>query len=250
MGLKILVSNDDGIHSEGLLALGRALENIAEVWVVAPDRERSAVSHALSMGRPLCRKKLKDLGPRFFSVNGTPTDCILLGVSKILPERPHLIVSGINKGENLGDDITYSGTVSAAIEGTILGIPSFAISLVARENFDFTHAACFAVRLARNIFRHGLPRNTFLNVNVPGQRKQPRSYKITRMGKRIYGESVREKLDRWGRKYYTIGGDDPGYAETQDSDFKAIANNFISITPLHLDWTNYASIATLAKRRI
>lgn len=248
--MKILVSNDDGIHSEGLLALGRALEDIAEVWVVAPDRERSAVSHALSMGRPLCRKKLKDLGPRFFAVNGTPTDCILLGVSKILPERPHLIVSGINKGENLGDDITYSGTVSAAIEGTILGIPSFAISLVARDNFDFTHAACFAVRLARNILRHGLPRNTFLNVNVPCQRKQPRSYKITRMGKRIYGESVREKLDRWGRKYYMIGGDDPGYAETQDSDFKAIANNFISITPLHLDWTNYASIATLSQRKI
>jgi 5'-nucleotidase len=248
--LKILVSNDDGILSEGLLALARALEDIAEVWVVAPDRERSAVSHALSMGRPLCRKKLKDLGPRFFAINGTPTDCILLGVSKILPERPHLIVSGINKGENLGDDITYSGTVSAAIEGTILGIPSFAISLVARDNFDFTHAACFAVRLARNIFQHGLPRNTFLNVNVPCQRKQPRSYKITRMGKRIYGESVREKLDRWGKKYYMIGGDDPGYAETKDSDFKAIANNFISITPLHLDWTNYASIATLSQRKI
>lgn len=248
--MKILVSNDDGIHSEGLLALARALENITEVWVVAPDRERSAVSHSLSMGRSLRFKKLKDLGPRFFSVNGTPTDCILLGVSKILPERPHLIVSGINKGENLGEDITYSGTVSAAIEGTILGIPSFAISLVARDNFDFTPAARFAVRLARNIFRQGLPRNTFLNVNVPYKEKQPRSYKITRMGKRIYGESVQEKVDRSGRKYYTIGGNDPGYADTLDSDFKAIANNYISITPLHLDWTNYASIETLSKRKI
>jgi 5'-nucleotidase len=248
--LKILVSNDDGIHSEGLRTLRRALEDIAEVWVVAPDREQSAVSHALSMGRPLRRKNLKDLGPRVFAVNGTPADCILLGVSKILPERPHLIVSGINKGENLGDDITYSGTVSAAIEGTILGIPSFAISLVARENFDFTFAACFAVRLARNILRHGLPRNTFLNVNVPNRREQPGTYKITRMGKRIYGESVREKFDRWGRKYYMIGGNDLGYADTQDSDFEAIANHFISITPLHLDWTNYASIATFSKRKI
>jgi 5'-nucleotidase len=248
--LKILVSNDDGIHSEGLQTLHRALEDIAEVWVVAPDREQSAVSHALSMGRPLRRKNLKDLGPRVFAVNGTPADCILLGVSKILPERPHLIVSGINKGENLGDDITYSGTVSAAIEGTILGIPSFAISLVARENFDFTFAACFAVRLARNILRHGLPRNTFLNVNVPNRREQPGTYKITRMGKRIYGESVREKFDRRGRKYYMIGGNDLGYADTQDSDFEAIANHFISITPLHLDWTNYASIATFSKRKI
>ena len=141
--MKILVSNDDGIHSEGLLALARALEEIAEVWVVAPDREQSAVGHSLSMGRPLRRKRIKALGPRFFAVNGTPTDCILLGVSKILPERPRLIVSGINKGENLGEDITYSGTVSAAIEGTILGIPSFAISLVARRNFHFTHAAFF-----------------------------------------------------------------------------------------------------------
>jgi 5'-nucleotidase len=248
--LKILVSNDDGIHSEGLQTLRRVLEDIAEVWVVAPDREQSAVSHALSMGRRLRRKNLKDLGPRVFAVNGTPADCILLGVSKILPGRPHLIVSGINKGENLGEDITYSGTVSAAIEGTILGIPSFAISLVARDNFDFTYAACFALRLARNILRHGLPRNTFLNVNVPNRREQPCTYKITRMGKRIYGESVREKFDRWGKKYYMIGGNDLGYADTQDSDFKAIANHFISITPLHLDWTNYASIATFSKRKI
>ena len=247
---RILVCNDDGIHSEGLLALAKALEVMAEVWVVAPDRERSAVSHSLSMGRPLHRKKLKHLGPRFFAVNGTPTDCILLGATKILPEKPRLIVSGINKGENLGDDITYSGTVSAAIEGTILGIPSFAISLVARRNFDFTQAALFAVRLARNILRLGLPRNTFLNINVPCKGKQPCSYKITRMGKRIYGDSVQEKKDRWGKRLYMIGGNDPGYAETPDSDFNAIANNFISITPLHLDWTNYASLETLSKRKI
>lgn len=248
--MRILVTNDDGIHSDGLLALARALEEVAEVWVVAPDRERSAVSHALSMGRPLRSKRVKSLGPRFFAVNGTPTDCVLLGVGKIMPERPQLIVSGINKGENLGDDITYSGTVSAAIEGTILSIPSFAISLVARNNFDFSHAASFAARLSRNILRHGLPRNTFLNVNVPGGGKKPRSYKITRMGKRIYGESVQERVDRSGRKYYTIGGNDPGYADTDDSDFKAIGKNYISITPLHLDWTNYASLESLSKRRI
>ncbi len=247
---RILVSNDDGIHSEGLEALARALETVAEVWVVAPDRERSAVSHSLSMYRPLRVKPVKELGPRVFAVNGTPTDCVLLGVNKVLAGRPELVVSGINKGENLGDDITYSGTVSAAIEATILGIPSFAISLVARENFDFTHAGRFAVRLARNILRQGLPRNTFLSVNVPCRVQPPRPYKITRLGKRVYGDSVQEKRDARGRKFYVIGGNPPGYAETEDSDFKAIAQNHISITPLHLDWTNYASFETLAKRRI
>jgi 5'-nucleotidase len=247
--LRILVTNDDGIESEGLLALARALEKVAEVWVVAPDREQSAVSHALTMGRPLRKKRVRLLGPRYFSVNGTPTDCVLLGVNKVLPERPDLIASGINKGENLGDDITYSGTVSAAIEGTILGIPSFAISLVSRDHFHFAHAAAFAARLSGNLLHHGLPKNTFLNVNVPGNKK-PRGYKITRMGKRIYGDSVQERADRWGKKYYTIGGNVPGYADTENSDFKAIARNFISITPLHLDWTNYASLEALLKRKI
>ena len=247
--MKILVTNDDGIQSEGLLKLARALEGIAEVWVVAPDREQSAVSHALTMGRALRKKRIKDLGPRHFAVNGTPTDCVLLAAHKILSAKPDLLVSGINRGENLGEDISYSGTVSAAIEGTILGIPSFAISLVARRNFDFTHASSFAARLARNLLRHGLPKNTFLNVNVP-RGKGPKSYRITRMGKRVYGDSVQEKVDAWGKKYYIIGGNDPGYADTEDSDFKAIAGNSISITPLHLDWTNYASFETLLKRRL
>jgi 5'-nucleotidase len=246
--LKILLTNDDGIHSQGLLKMARALEEVAEVWVCAPDREQSAISHALTMVRPLRAKKIKSLGPRYFAVNGTPTDCVLLGVNKIMPERPGLVVSGINKGENLGDDITYSGTVSAAIEATILGIPSFAISLCVRKNFDFSHAAAFAVRLSRHILAQRLPRNTFLNVNVPCGK--PRSYRITRMGKRVYGDSVQEKKDRWGRKYFRIGGNDPGYIETKDSDFEAIARNFISITPLHLDWTNYASLDSLSKRKI
>ncbi len=248
--MKILVSNDDGIQSPGLLALANALDRITEVWVVAPDREQSACSHSLSMNRPLRWKKMKEYGDRFYAVNGTPTDCVLLGTSKIMPQRPHLIVSGINIGENLGEDITYSGTVSAAIEGAILGIPSFAISLMARSNCDFTQAAAFAVRLARNILRQGLPRNTFLNVNIPAQGSKPRTYKITRMGKRIYGESVQEKTGSQGRKYYMIGGKEPGYADSEDSDFSAVAKNYISITPLHLDWTNYASIEPLSKRRI
>ena len=248
--MRILVTNDDGIQSEGLLTLARALEAVAEVWVVAPDREQSAISHALSMGRPLRSQKEKSLGPRYFAVNGTPTDCVILGANRIMPQRPNLVVSGINKGENLGDDITYSGTVSAAIEATILGIPSFAISLTARKNFDFRQAASFAVRLSRHLLRKGLPRNTFLNVNVPCKDGKPCSYKFTRMGKRVYGESVQEKRDRHGKKYYLIGGNEPGYLQTENSDFEAIARNSISITPLHLDWTNYASLDSLAKRKI
>ncbi len=245
---KILVSNDDGIRSEGILALARALEEVGEVWVVAPDREQSAVSHSLSMGRKLRARRVKDLGPRFFAVNGTPTDCVLLGVKKILPERPRLIASGINKGENLGEDITYSGTVSAAVEGTILGIPSFAISLVARKDFHFSPAARFAVRVGKSLLRQGLPPDTFLNVNVPN-RHSGRSYKISRMGKRIYGEPVQERVDGRGRKVYVIGGNDPGYKDTEDSDFRAIAGGFVSITPLHLDWTNYASFGILLKKK-
>ena len=248
--MKILVTNDDGIESEGLLSLARALEEVAEVWVVAPDREQSAVSHALSMGRRLRSKKVASLGSRYFAVNGTPTDCVLLGANRILPGRPDLIASGINKGENLGDDITYSGTVSAAIEATILGIPSFSISLTARRNFDFTQAAAFALRLSRHILEVGLPRHTFLNVNVPCQNRKSCPYKITRMGKRVYGDSVQERRDRQGKKYYVIGGNDPGYLASEDSDFEAIAGNFISITPLHLDWTNYAALDSLSKRKI
>lgn len=247
---KILVTNDDGIHSQGLLALARALEKVAEVWVIAPDREQSACSHSLSMNRPLRQKRIEKLGPRFLAINGTPTDCVLLGVSKIMPEKPSIIASGINIGENLGEDITYSGTVSAAIEGTILGIPSFAISLVSRRPINFTWAAAFAARLAKNILANGLPRNTFLNVNVPAQKKKPKAYKITRLGKRVYGDSVQEKKDAAGRKYYIIGGNAPGFLKTKDSDFSAISQNYISITPLHLDWTNYAAFRNLYKRKI
>lgn len=247
---RVLVSNDDGIESPGIRALANALEEIAEVWVVAPDREQSAVSHALTMNRPLRVKKMVALGLRWYAVNGTPTDCVLLGVKKILPDPPHLIISGINKGENLGDDITYSGTVSAAIEATILGIPAFAVSLVARKNFNFIHAASFAKSLAQNILEFGLPRHTFLNVNVPSGRIPPRSYRITRMGKRVYGDSVQERRDSRGRKIYIIGGNEPGYVESENSDFEAIAQNCISVTPLHLDWTNYAAFGSLLKRKI
>src|SRR4030042_6381203 len=161
---KILVTNDDGIHSKGILVLAKALREVGDVFVVAPDREESAIAHSITLHRPLRVEKIKK---NYYAVDGTPADCVHLGVNVLLPDRPELIVAGINKGGNLGDDVTYSGTVSAAFEGTLLGIPSFAISIDARSHFKFHTAARFAVRVARYIAKTGLPKNTFLNINVP-----------------------------------------------------------------------------------
>src|SRR5713226_720296 len=160
----ILVSNDDGIHSEGLRALGEAMAALDEVVVVAPDRERSAASHSLTLHRPL---RVEELRPGWYAVDGTPTDCVLLGVNAVIRERPRLVVSGINRGANLGDDLHYSGTVSAAMEAMLLGIPAIAVSLAARSDFRFDAAARFAQRLAARVLETGLPANTLLNVNVP-----------------------------------------------------------------------------------
>lgn len=237
----ILISNDDGIHSEGIKSLARALKRVGEIFVVAPDRERSAASHSLTLHRPL---RVEKHGSNVYAVDGTPTDCINIAVNGILKKKPDLVVSGINKGGNLGDDVTYSGTVSAAMEGTLLGIPSIAISLVSRDNFDFKIAAKFAARLARFILKKGLPKDTLLNINVPPG-VNVKGYKITKQGKRFYGDAVVEKVDPRGKKYYWIGGDVLKWEGGKDTDFEAIADNFISITPVHLDMTNYASFAEL-----
>lgn len=244
----ILISNDDGIHSEGIKALARALKRVGEVFIVAPDRERSAASHSLTLHKPL---RVEKIGPNAYAINGTPTDCINLAVNGILKKRPDLVVSGINKGGNLGDDVTYSGTVSAAMEGTLLGIPSFAISLVSisRENFDFKNAARFAARLARFILKNRLPKDTLLNINVPDV-DEIKGYRITKQGKRLYGDAIVEKVDPRGKKYYWIGGDILKWEGGEDTDFKAITSNFISITPVHLDMTNYASFKELHKWKI
>jgi 5'-nucleotidase len=245
----ILVTNDDGIHSKGIIVLAKALQEIGNIFVVAPDSEQSAVAHSLTLHRPLRVEKIKK---NFYAVDGTPADCIHLGVNTILPKRPRLIVSGINKGGNLADDIIYSGTVSAAFEGTLLGIPSFAISLVSRSHFKFDVAARFALRVARYIMRRGLPRNTFLNINVPNlDEKEIRSYKITQQGKLIHdGGGVIEKVDPRGRKYYWIGGGEMIFDKGRNTDVEAISKSHISITPLNLDLTNYSSIRELKKWRI
>jgi 5'-nucleotidase len=245
----ILVTNDDGIHSKGIIVLAKVLQEIGSIFVVAPDSEQSAVAHSLTLHRPLRVEKIKK---NFYAVDGTPADCIHLGVNTILPKRPRLVVSGINKGGNLGDDIIYSGTVSAAFEGTLLGIPSFAISLVSRSHFKFDVAAQFALRVARYIMRRGLPTNTFLNINVPNlDEKEIRSYKITQQGRLIHsGDGVVEKVDPRGRKYYWIGGGEMIFDKGRNTDVEAISKSHISITPLNLDLTNYSSIRELKKWRI
>ena len=240
----ILVSNDDGIHSPGIQILADVLRSIGDVYIIAPDRERSAASHALTLHKPL---RLEQLGDKIYSVNGTPTDCVNLAINGILSERPDIIVSGINKGGNLGDDVTYSGTVSAAFEGTLLGIPSFAISHVADGDYKFETSARIALYLALLIKERSLPPGVLLNVNVPNlDLKEIKGIRITRQGKRIYDENaIIEKVDPRGKKYYWIGGGRLSWEKTEDSDFSAIEEGMVSITPLRLDLTEYSALKTL-----
>jgi len=182
-------------------------------------------------------------GERRYSVDGTPTDCINLGILNLLSERPHLVVSGINRGLNLGDDITYSGTVAAAFEGTLLGIPSFAVSQQVGDELDFSHASEFAAGLARRILEHPLPPGILLNVNVP--KGKPTGVRSTRQGRRTYHQGVVERTDPAGRQYYWLGGIPPRWDEDPESDFAAIRDGDISLTPLHLDLTHQAMLKEL-----
>jgi 5'-nucleotidase len=239
----ILVTNDDGIHSEGLRALAEALAPVGEVTVVAPDRERSAAGHALTLHRPL---RASEMAPRWYRVDGTPTDCVTLAIMGMLKSRPRLVVAGINLGTNLGDDVTYSGTVSAAMEGTLLGIPAFAISQAGGASFDFTAAAAFARRLATLLLEQGLPPDTLLNVNVPAAPPERiLGVALTRQGRRAYRESIVEKLDPRGKTYYWIGGSEPEWERLGDSDYDAVMAGKISVTPLHLDLTHYEALRAL-----
>ena len=237
---RILVTNDDGIYSEGLRKLADALRTIGDVTVVAPDREQSAASHALTLNRPL---RLLELQKDEWIVDGTPTDCVNLAVLKLLKTtRPDIVVSGINFGPNLGDDVTYSGTISAAFEGALLNIPSIAFSALVGEQFSFDGPAKFAAELTRVVLAGDRRADIILNVNFP---IGSRGVRVTRLGKRIYGEGVIERLDPRGRKYYWIGGDPPTWHPGENTDFEAIQAGYISITPLHLDLTHHESIPRL-----
>lgn len=235
----ILVSNDDGIYAEGIQVLAETLKKIARVVVVAPDREKSAASHSLTLHRPL---RILNIKKNYYGVTGTPTDCINLGINMVCkPKRPDLIISGINHGGNLGDDVHYSGTVSAALEGAIMGIPSIAVSLVSR--FDrpiFKPAANFAAKLAKVVLKNKLPPGIVLNVNVPNvHQNRLKGYAYCKLGKRNYGDVIVEKLDPRKKKYYWIGGDEVGYENIPGSDCNAILERKISITPLKVDMTDY-----------
>ncbi|MEE8382461.1 MAG: 5'/3'-nucleotidase SurE [Thermodesulfobacteriota bacterium] len=241
----ILVTNDDGIFSEGIKTLAESLGNLGEVWIVAPDRERNAISHALTLHRPL---RVVNISLQQYAVNGTPADCINIGVNQLLREKPDLIVSGINKGANLADDVNYSGTVAAAVEGALMGIPSFAISLATVKDFKFKPAADYALRLARFITKNGLPARTLLNVNVPDtQGKEISLYKITTQGRNTHSNTIEEKVDPRGVKYYWIGRKDEGFQEDDNSDLKAIRQNLISITPIQVDLTHHDSVNKMFK---
>jgi len=244
MSKRILISNDDGINSEGIHKLHETLKKLGEVYIVAPDRDQSAVSHSLSLFRPL---RLDRITEYVYSVDGTPTDCVNLAINGILRDKkPDLVVSGINKGENLGDDITYSGTVSAAMEGTLLGIPSIAISLVGRGDFNFDLASYHSELIARYVLQNGLPHDTLLNVNIPhATAEEIKGIMITRQGKRLYDEPIVEKVDPRGKKYYWIGGDELEFLDIESSDLVAVKAGYVSVTPIGLDLTKYDHIDKL-----
>jgi len=238
---RILVTNDDGIYSEGIRKLAGALRDLGEVIIVAPDREQSAASHALTLNRPLRLLKLEE---NEWIVDGTPTDCVNLAVLSLLKDaRPDVVVSGINFGPNLGDDVTYSGTISAAFEGALLNIPSIAFSSLIGEHFTFDRGAAFAAQLVRRMLTTKQDPGIILNVNFPPADFQ--GVRVTRLGKRIYSEGVIERLDPRGRKYYWIGGEEPTWYPGENTDFEAVQNGFVSITPLHLDLTHHESIPGL-----
>ena len=234
----LLVTNDDGVHAEGLAALARALADLGDVYVVAPEREQSACGHALTLHRPL---RVEPVRERWFAVNGTPSDCVNLAVLGFLPERPVLIVAGINHGTNLGDDVTYSGTVSAAMEGILLGVPSIAVSLV--PGGDFAEAGRAASLLAARTLVEGLPSKTLLNVNVPAT--SPQGIRMTRLGHRVYNGKIVEQVDPRGRTHYWIGGGEPAWELLEDSDMQAISEGFVSVTPVHLDLTSHRVLAEM-----
>lgn len=240
----ILVTNDDGIHSDGIIALERALRPLAEVVTVAPAREMSAASHSLTLSRPL---RVDEIDEWHYSVDGTPTDCVTLAMNLLLKDRlPDLVVSGINRGGNLGDDVNYSGTVAGALEAAIYGLPGIAVSLVQRVDFDFGPSADFAARLVRWVFSEELERGTVLNVNVPPG--DIRGVRVARQGTKIIRPTIIEGTDPRQRKYYWIGEESATWNDEKDTDYDALRQGFVSITPLRADLTDYRTLESIRSR--
>ena len=247
--MRILLTNDDGIRAKGISALCEAIKEIAEVVVVAPETEQSAVGHAITLFDPLRVQEVKNNGKPFgYAVNGTPADCVKIAVKAIMEKPPHLIISGINLGANMGTDVIYSGTISAATEGTILGITSFAISLDTFSNPDFSYAATFAKRLALLVIEKGLPHGTSLNVNVPAvPEDRIKGVVITRQGKSRFVEGFDRRVDPRDHVYYWQTGKVMIEDVDEDADRVAVNNNMVSITPIHYDLTDHKSLEELKR---
>jgi 5'-nucleotidase len=236
----ILVTNDDGYRSEGITALAEALSAVGDVVIVAPIEEASAIGHALTLRRPLRLESI--VGDKVFAVDGTPTDCVNIAVTQVFKRLPDFVVSGINKGWNLGDDVAYSGTVAGALEAALLGVPALAISLRStRGPYDFTHAARAAARLTAAVLATPLPARTFLNVNVPKGR--PKGLRVTVQASRNHITSVAERHDPKGRPYFWIEEGQDKWHPHDRSDYEAVREGYISVTPIHPDLTAYHALA-------
>src|SRR5438552_2729113 len=240
---RILVTNDDGYRSEGIRALADALAPLGEVIIVAPFEEASAIGHALTLRRPL---RLDQIAERVYAVDGTPTDCVNLAVTQIYHGMPDLIVSGINKGWNLGDDVTYSGTVAGALEAALLGVPGIAISLKSTKGaYDFGPSARASATMAEALLRRPLPPRVLLNMNMPGG--EPKGYRITVQAKRNHVTSIAKRHDPKGRPYYWIEEGQDEWEPHDRSDYQAVRDGYISLTPLHPDLTAYQTLAAVEK---
>ena len=245
--MRILLSNDDGIESVGLRALAQGVSGLGEIWVVAPDREQSSVGHAITLSDPIWLRPYPFDGVHAaFSVGGTPADCVKLALTALMPQRPDVILSGINRGENTGISTIYSGTVSAATEGTISGVPSLAISLDSFTSNRFDFAARMARHLAKLVERHGLPTGTLLSVNVPDlPEAQIRGIRITRQGRARWKETFEKRIDPRGRTYFWMDGHKVALEEPLDTDGRALSDGFVAVTPIRLDMTHHEFIAEL-----
>src|ERR1044072_8449731 len=240
--IRILITNDDGIHSDGLIKLEEALKPLGDVYVVAPASEMSGASHSLTLARPL---RIRQLDHRHWAIDGTPTDCVTLALNKILSddEKPHICVSGINHGGNLGDDATYSGTGAGALEATILGVPGVALSLVARDNFNFEESAALAVVVAKKVLEEGLPEGTLLNINIP--QREIKGVKVTRQGIKNARTVITEHIDPRGKPYFWIGEEYFNGNAVEGTDYHAIVNGYVSVTPLRSNMTDHQSLTAI-----
>jgi 5'-nucleotidase len=236
----ILVTNDDGVHSAGIRDLAAALAPLGDVIIVAPIQEASAIGHALTLRRPL---RLEEIAPQIFAVDGTPTDCVNVAIAHVLHGKPDLIVSGINKGWNLGDDVTYSGTVSGALEGALLGIPSIAVSTQRKvgDQYDFPPAVAASKTIAEAVLERGMPKFTLLNINLPyGPNK---GFKATVQARRNHITVVAERIDPRGRAYYWIEEGENEWEPHDRSDYQAVRDGYISVTPLQPDMTAHDALS-------